>query len=250
MSSRWSHVRRATSRRLCRPDDHRARRPARAVSEPPSEELRIRRVAERAGYDREAVDAIVDAALIAHVGTIRDGKPVVIPMLAVRDGDWLLLHGAPASGTVRRGRGRPVCVEMTLLDGLVLARSAFHHSLNYRSVVVLGEAEAISDEDERRRALEVLHGASGAGPAADSCARRPRARSGRPRCCASRWTHASAKVRGGPPSDEDEDYDWPVWAGVLPVTTSIGQPSPTPAWDPASRCRTTSVTWPTRRAER
>ena len=103
-----------------------------------ADDIRVRRVAERASYDRQSVDEIVDAALIAHVGTVRDGAPVVIPMLAVRDGDWLLLHGAPAAGTFRRGRGQRICVEMTLLDGLVLARSAFHHSLNYRSVVIQG----------------------------------------------------------------------------------------------------------------
>ena len=110
------------------------------------DDICIRRVPGRAGYDPETVHAIVDAALIAHVGTVRDGAPVVIPMLAVRDGAWLLLHGAPAAGTFRRGRGQRICVEMTLLDGLVLARSAFHHSLNYRSVVIPGEGDPESDD--------------------------------------------------------------------------------------------------------
>ena len=197
------------------------------ADQPPSEDLRIRRAAQRASYDRESVHEIVDAALIAHVGTIRDGKPVVIPMLAVRDGEWLLLHGAPASGTVRRGRGQAVCVEMTLLDGLVLARSAFHHSLNYRSVVVLGEAEVISDEDERARALEVFMQRLVPGRQEQL---RPTSITEVKQTVVLRISleQASTKVRNGPPGDDEEDYDFPVWAGVLPVTTSIGQPQPDP----------------------
>lgn len=197
----------------------------------PGEDLRIGRSAKRAAYDRETVDAIVDAALVAHVGTVRDGRPVVIPMLAVRDGDWLLLHGSPASGTVRRGRDQDVCVTMTLLDGLVLARSAFHHSLNYRSVVILGTAELISDPAERARALDVfmerlvpgrgeqLRPTTEAELKQTAVLRIPLARS-------------SAKTRSGPPGDEEEDYDWPVWAGVLPVTTTIGEPEPDPRLTP------------------
>ncbi len=198
---------------------------------PPSDDLRIRRVAQRASYDRESVHEIVDAALIAHVGTIRDGKPGVIPMLAVRDGEWLLLHGAPASGTVCRGRGQVVCVEMTLLDGLVLARSAFHHSLNYRSVVVLGEAEVISDEDERARALEVFMQCLVPGRQEQL---RPTNTSEIRQTAVLRISleQASTKVRSGPPGDDEEDYDFPAWAGVLPVTTSIGQPQPDPRLKP------------------
>jgi len=191
------------------------------------EDLRIRRVAGRASYDRETIRQIIDAALIAHVGTIRDGAPVVIPMLAARDGDWLLLHGAPAAGTMRRGRGQRVCVEMTLLDGLVLARSAFHHSLNYRSVVVLGEAELITDASERERALNVLMERLAPGRQEQL---RPTSTQELKQTAVMRISleRASAKVRTGPPADEAADYDWPVWAGVLPVTTHIGQPVPDP----------------------
>ena len=204
-----------------------ARQDAYAVRQMTDDDLRIRRASQRASYDRETVYAIVDAALVAHVGTVRDGKPVVIPMLAVRDGDWLLLHGAPASGTVRRGRAQPVCVEMTLLDGLVLARSAFHHSLNYRSVVILGEAEVISDEAERARALDTFVERLLPG----------RGQHLRPTTAAEiRQTavlrismeRSSAKVRGGPPADDEEDYALPIWAGVLPVTTTIGEAQPDP----------------------
>ena len=192
-----------------------------------SEELRIRRVPARAHYDRATIDAIVDAALIAHVGTVRDGRPVVIPMLAVRDGDWLLLHGAHAAGTFRRGRDQQVCVEMTLLDGLVLARSAFHHSLNYRSVVIHGEAEPIADETERRRALDLF--VEGLAPGRNEQLR-PMSSTELKQTAVMRVSleRASAKVRTGPPVDEDEDYDWPVWAGVLPVSTALGQPVPDP----------------------
>ncbi len=192
-----------------------------------SEELRIRRVPARAHYDRATIDDIVDAALIAHVGTVHDGRPVVIPMLAVRDGDWLLLHGAHASGTFRRGRGQPVCVEMTLLDGLVLARSAFHHSLNYRSVVIHGEAESITDEAARRRALDLFveRLTPGRNEQLRPMSHAELRQTGVMRVSLER---ASAKVRTGAPVDEDEDYDWPVWAGVLPVATAIGQPQPDP----------------------
>ncbi len=190
-------------------------------------DLRIRRVPARARYDRDTIDEIVDAALIAHVGTVRDGRPVVIPMLAVRDGDWLLLHGAPAAGTIRRGRGQQVCVEMTLLDGLVLARSAFHHSLNYRSVVVLGEAQLITDEAERKRALEIFVDRLIPGRNEQL---RPMTTPELKQTAVMRISleRASAKVRTGPPVDEEEDYGWPVWAGVLPVSTAIGRPEPDP----------------------
>ncbi len=186
-------------------------------------DLRIRRVPARAHYDRATIEAIVDAALIAHVGTVRDGQPVVIPMLAVRDGEWLLLHGAPAAGTFRRGRGQQVCVEMTLLDGLVLARSAFHHSLNYRSVVVLGEAQVITDETERERALELF--VERVTPGRNEHLR-PMSRQELKQTAVMRISleRASAKVRTGGPVDEEADYGWPVWAGVLPVSTVIGQP--------------------------
>lgn len=191
------------------------------------QDLRIRRVDHRAAYDRRTIDEIVDAALIAHVGTVRGGKPVVIPMLAVRDGDWLLLHGAHAAGTFERGRGQEICVEMTLLDGLVLARSSFHHSLNYRSVVIHGEAHVIGDETERRRALDTLVERLVPGRNEQL---RPMTTKELKQTAVMRLSleRASAKVRTGPPVDEDEDYDWPVWAGVLPVATTIGQPIPDP----------------------
>lgn len=189
--------------------------------------VRVSRVAERAAYDRTSINDIIDAALVAHVATIRDGKPVVIPMFAVRDGEWLLLHGAPAAGSVRRGRRQSVAVSMALLDGLVLARSAFHHSLNYRSVVIHGEAEAIADEDERGRALAVFMDRLVPGRQEQL---RPTNRVELKQTAVLRLSlaQASAKVRSGPPSDDEADYDFPVWAGVIPATTRLGQPQPDP----------------------
>lgn len=195
--------------------------------QPPSEDLRIRRVAERAAYDRATVNETIDAALVAHVATVRDGLPVVVPMFAVRDGDWLLLHGAHAAGTMRRGRGLQIAASMTLLDGLVLARSAFHHSMNYRSVVVLGEAEFIADEQERARALKVFMDRLVPGRQEQL---RPTTSEELKQTAVLRLSleQASAKIRTGPPVDEEEDYDWPVWAGVLPVSTSLGEPRSDP----------------------
>jgi hypothetical protein len=198
---------------------------------PPSEEVRIRRLAKRARYGREAIAAIVDAALIAHVGTLREGRPLVVPMLCLRDGDALLLHGSPASGTLTRARDLDVCVTMTILDGLVLARSAFHHSLNYRSVMVLGRAEVVRDEEERRRLLELFMErlVPGRGPNL-----RPTTTSEVRQTALLRLSleTASAKVREGPPADDEADYDLSIWAGVLPITTRVGEPVPDPRLAP------------------
>ena len=196
-------------------------------SEAPSQEVRVRRAAERASYEADAVKEIVDAAIIAHVGTVRDGKAVVIPMFVVRDGEHLLLHGAPAAGVIRRAKGTDVCVTMTLLDGLVLARSGLHHSLNYRSVVVIGTAEPIADEAEKERALELFM--ERLVPTRQADLRPTTAKeilsTGVLRVS---LAHASTKVRSGPPIDDDEDYALGMWAGVVPVTTTFGEPEPDP----------------------
>ena len=198
---------------------------------PSSDDVRVRRLPERAGYDPDVVGQIVDAALVAHVGTVQHGRPVVVPMLCVRDDARLLLHGAPAAGTIKRGRGMDVCVSMTLLDGLVLARSAFHHSVNYRSVVVRGTAQIIRDEDERRRALEIITERLVPGR---SAALRPMTplEVRQTAVLQIALEHASTKVRSGPPGDDEADYEWPVWAGVVPVQTSFGEGIPDPRLRP------------------
>src|SRR6266516_1049865 len=119
--------------------------------------VQVRRLPERGAYDRETIDAILDEALICHVGFVEDGQPYVIPTIHARDGDQLYLHGSSASRTLRElAGGIPMCVTVTILDGLVLARSAFHHSMNYRSVVVLGTAVEVEDRSEQLRAMETI----------------------------------------------------------------------------------------------
>lgn len=187
----------------------------------PTDRIRVRRSSERAAYDAEVVNSILDAGFVAHVGTVRDGQPCVIPMFYVRRGGSLLLHGAPATGTLRRADpdrngGLPVCVTVTHIDGLVLARSAFHHSINYRSVVVVGNAVAVTDPTERRGALESMVDSLVPG----------RSRDLRPMTDKEvlatgvlevPLAEASAKVRQGPPIDDEEDYDLPIWGGVVPM---------------------------------
>ncbi len=200
-------------------------------SEPASDEVRVRRAAERASYDTEAVNSIVDAAIVAHVGTVRDGKPVVIPMFVVRDGEDLLLHGAPASGVIRRAQqGIDVCVSMTLLDGLVLARSGMHHSVNFRSVVVIGAALPVEDEAEKERLLEIFVERLVPGRQADLRATTTKEIRGTGVLRVS-LAQASVKTRSGAPIDDEEDYDLATWAGVVPVTMSFGAPEPDPRMD-------------------
>ncbi len=189
--------------------------------------VRVRRVPERAAYDSDAVNAVLDAGLVAHVGTIRDGQPVVIPMFYARDGDHLLLHGAPATGAIRRGKGTGVCVTVTHLDGLVLARSGLHHSMNYRSVVVMGIAEPITEQVEKEAAIERFVEALVPGRQADL---RPNTKKEIAATGVLKLSLATAstKVRTGGPVDEDEDYALPIWAGVVPVTTTFGPPESDP----------------------
>ena len=194
---------------------------------PPADAVRVRRGSERADYDAATIHPILDAGLVAHVGTVRDGHAVVIPMFYVRDGDQLLLHGAPATGAVRRGKGTEVCVTVTHVDGLVLARSAFHHSMNYRSVVVIGIAELIEDATEKAAALDRFVEALVPGRSADLRANTEKEVAGTGVLRVSLAT-ASAKVRTGGPIDDEEDYALPIWAGVAPLTTTVGAPESDP----------------------
>jgi nitroimidazol reductase NimA-like FMN-containing flavoprotein (pyridoxamine 5'-phosphate oxidase superfamily) len=194
--------------------------------------VRIRRAADRASYDRAVINEIIDAALVGHVGTVRDGKPLVIPMFCVRRDDWLLMHGAPASGVIRRAQtpaGEPldVCVTITLLDGLVLARSSFHHSMNYRSVVVVGRALPITEPEAKAAALEYFTERLVPGRQAELRPTTAKEAQGTSVLQLS-LNNASAKIRTGPPIDDEEDYGVDVWAGVVPVTTRLGAPEPDP----------------------
>ncbi len=199
----------------------------------PTPRSTVRRLPDRARYDRATVDAILDEGLVCHVGFVDDGQPFVIPSVYARQGDRLVIHGSAASRMVKvLAAGTPACVTVTLLDGLVLARSEFHHSMNYRSVVVLGRASEIVDPAEKRRALEAIveHVAPGRAPSV----RPPNEKELRAtRVVAIPLDEASAKVRTGPPKDDEEDYALPVWAGELPVRLEPLAPVPDPHPGPA-----------------
>jgi len=182
--------------------------------------LRVRREPKRGRYDRETIEAILDEALYCHLAFDSDGQPFAIPTLHARVGDRLYVHGSAASRMLRHASsGFRVCVTVTLLDGLVLAKSVFNHSINYRSVVVLGEAELV-DGDEKLEALRAF--TEHVAPGRWGEARRPTAQE-----LKATWilalplTESSAKVRVGPPEDEPEDVDLPVWAGVVPVHLAV-----------------------------
>jgi nitroimidazol reductase NimA-like FMN-containing flavoprotein (pyridoxamine 5'-phosphate oxidase superfamily) len=192
---------------------------------PPSRATRVRRHPERGRYERAEIDAVLDAALICHVG-FDDARPVVIPMIHARVGDTIYLHGSPGSRLMRRlERGMEVCVTATLVDGLVLARSQFHHSLNYRSAVVLGRARLVADDGEKRLALRAIVDHVLPGRARDS--RDPSEKELlATKVLAVSIDEASAKVRTGPPIDDEDDVALPFWSGVVPLTTTAGTPEP------------------------
>lgn len=184
----------------------------------------VKRLPKRGAYDRETIDAILDEAFVCHVGFVVGGQPYVIPTGYARVDDHIYIHGSAASRMLRTlADGVDVCVTVTLVDGLVLARSAFHHSMNYRSVVILGKATLVKDSAEKHAALEALTEHFVPGRWKDV-----------------RWPtelelkatsvlklsidEASAKIRTGPPIDDDEDYSMDVWAGVLPLTYTPGLP--------------------------
>ena len=185
---------------------------------------RVRQLRDQARYDEENVHAVLDAGLVAHVGFVEDGHPLVIPMLYARDGRTLYLHGARKARIVRLlGSGASVCVNVTLLDGIVAARSAFNSSMNYRSAVVFGTAKLLEDEGERLRVLKVIseHIFPGRWDELRAPTDTELAMTGVIELVVE---SASAKLSEGPPDDEDADYAIPVWAGVVPITTTLGKP--------------------------
>ena len=195
-------------------------------SSAPTKRTRVFREAERALYDRDAVYRILDEGFICHVGFSVEGQPFVIPTAYGRSGDNLYIHGSAASRMLRNlETGIPVCVTVTLLDGLVLARSIFNHSMNYRSVVILGTANLVQDPAEKLEALRLLSEHILPGRWADS--RYPNQKELKA-TLALRLPidEFSAKVRQGPAIDDEEDYSFPTWAGVVPLVTTIGDPIP------------------------
>ena len=187
-----------------------------------TERTRVRRLPERAAYDRDTVHAILDEGFICHVGFVVDSQPFVVPTGYARAGETVYLHGSAGSRLGLRP-GMPVCVTVTLLDGIVLARSAFHHSFQYRSVVVLGRTRLVTDSEEKDEALSALveHFVPGRSTDVRPGDRRELAATA---VLALPLEEVSAKVRTGDPKDEEEDYDLPYWAGILPLSLQPGPP--------------------------
>ncbi len=200
---------------------------------PASARTEVKRAPDRGHYDRATIDAILDASIVCHVGFVDDGQPFVIPTLQVRVGDRVYLHGAPASRMVKTlSSGAPACVTVTLVDGLVLARSAFHQAVNYRSVVVIGSAERVDDPCEKTKILEEMTERFVSGRWKDI---RPPSRGelARTTIMGLPLDEASAKIRTGGPKDDMEDLAMDIWAGVVPLETTKGTPVPDAHLDPS-----------------
>ena len=193
---------------------------------------RVRRLPERARSERDDLYAVLDAGKVCHLGVIIDGSPVVLPTGYGRRGDTLYLHGSSANRAIRAAAGQDVCVTVTLLDGLVCARSVFHHSMNYRSAVVFATARMVTDEAER---LEGLHAVTEQLIPGRWAAARPPTRKelAKTSVLALPLAEASVKVRNGPPADDEEDLGLPVWAGVVPAELTFGPPQADRLVDPA-----------------
>lgn len=193
-----------------------------------TERTRLRRLYEKGSYERDTVNAILDAMPMAHLGYLIDGKPSVLPTLQWREGDHVYWHGSSASRALRAMKGADVCLTVTILDGFVLARSAMHHSVNHRSVMLFGQAEQVTDPVEKALHLERMVESlfpgrwPGLRPMTDqelkatAVFRMP-------------ISEGSAKTRSGQPGDDEEDYALPIWAGVLPVQLALGEPVSDPA---------------------
>ena len=214
------------------------------MTEPPSDRTTVKRKPQRAAYDGATIDVILDKGLICHVGVTIDGQTFVLPMIHVRVGDKVYLHGSPASRTLRAlAQGVEACLTVTLLDGLVLARSAMHHSMNYRSVVLIGRGSTVDDPVEKGAALHALTEHLLPGRWAD--VRGPTERELRSTLVVSMpIQEASAKVRTGPPVDEEADYELPVWAGVVPLRLAPGSPIGDPRLKPGIQPPAYAVHYP------
>jgi uncharacterized protein len=206
-----------------------------------TERTRVRRLPERAAYDRDTVHAILDEGFICHVGFVVDGQPFVVPTGYARVGETVYLHGSTGSRLGLRP-GMDVCVTVTLVDGLVLARSAFHHSMNYRSVMAVGRTRPVLDPEEQEAALRALveHIVPGRSAEVRGGDRRELAATA---VLAVPLNEVSAKVRTGPPIDDEPDYALPIWAGVLPLRQVVDAPVPDPRLDPALAPPSHVVSW-------
>jgi uncharacterized protein len=201
----------------------------------PTDRSTVQRGKKRAVTDRAALDAVLDAGLICHLSVIVDGAPIVIPTGYGRDGDTLYLHGSSGARSLRTAIENNICVAVTHLDGIVYARSVFHHSVNYRSAIIHGRAQVLTDDNEKLHALRILteHLAPGSWTHTRPPTRKELAQTS---VLTLDLAEASVKIRSGPPGDDDEDIeDNTAWAGVLPITQNWGDPIPSPdlgpGWD-------------------
>jgi nitroimidazol reductase NimA-like FMN-containing flavoprotein (pyridoxamine 5'-phosphate oxidase superfamily) len=184
----------------------------------------VRRKPERGVYDAPTIEAILDAGFLCHAGFVEDGQPFVIPTLYARVENRLYLHGSPRSRILRPAEhGLPLCITVTHVDGLVLARSAFHHSINYRSVMILGVGRVVIDPEEKEAALAAL--VDHIVPGRSAVVRGPNTKELKAtQVLAVSLDESSAKIRTGPPLDDDGDYSLPIWAGVLPLRQEAQEP--------------------------
>ena len=194
---------------------------------PISNRNRVKRISNKSDYSKETVHAIIDEALFCHLGIIHDGKPVVIPTIHARMGDHIVFHGSNASRLLKISNNNEICVTITLLDGLVMARSLFNSSMNYRSAVIFGKGEIIKDHNERMAAFKSITDHIAPGRWDD--ARQPN-NSELKQTSVVRMPidEASTKISVGPPDDEDEDYALDYWAGVIPINQTYGEPESDP----------------------
>jgi len=192
-----------------------------------TEQTRLRRAHERGHFDRETIYAILDAMPLCHVGCVMNDKPVVIPTIQWREGNHIYWHGSSASRSLRASENTNVCLTVSILDGFVLARSGFHHSVNYRSVMVFGQPTQIDDPDEKTAKLGNL--IDSLYPGRNAGLRAMSAQDAKATALLSLpIEEASAKMRDGGVKDEEEDYGLPIWAGVVPVRQTLGEPIPDP----------------------
>lgn len=198
----------------------------------PTPRTRVSRMSKRGDYSQKTIYGILDAAFVCHVGFVVDGQPYVIPTGYGRDGNTLYLHGSAASRMLRRlAGGIDVCVTVTVLDGIVLARSAFHHSMNYRSVVILGKAMPVEGDDEKTTALYAI--SEQIVPGRWDHVRKPTSQELKATAVLRLpIEEASAKIRTGPALDEEADYELDVWAGVFPISMHVGEAKPDPRQSP------------------
>lgn len=202
------------------------------MTDPQSDRSQVQRKPGRGAYDRATIDAILDEALICHVGFQDTGQPFVIPTLHVRVGDAVYLHGSPASRMLRAiEAGAQTCIAATIVDGLVLARSAMHHSMNYRSAVVFGRGRGVDDPDEKMEVLTALTERILAGRWSETRGPSERELSAT-KVVVVPIEEASAKIRSGPPIDDEEDHALGYWAGVVPLSIVSGSPIPDPRLRP------------------